>query len=81
MTAVAGIAFDANRTAHQADQSFRDGKTETSAAVLSRGRHVRLGECFEDTCLLILGNADAGVCDFEFKLQIHRLGIQEANMH
>ena len=59
--APARLAVHADLPAHQGDQPGGDGQAQAGAAVLARGRGVLLLEGPEDSLLLVLGDADAGV--------------------
>jgi hypothetical protein len=61
-------ADDADFAAEQMDDLLADGQAEAAAAVAARGRGVGLGEGVENGRLLLLGDADAGVADFEEQL-------------
>src|SRR6185503_19832493 len=54
----AEFALDTDVTAHQNHEPFHDGKAETSAAVLSRARHIRLAELVEDVIQGLFFHAD-----------------------
>ncbi len=64
-TASPGRAVEADLSAEQGRQLAADREPETRAAVAPACAGVRLMERFEDDLLLIGGNADAGVLNFE----------------
>ena len=63
--AAAGLAVDADFSAHALDEAFADGEAEAAAAVGAGVGIVDLAEGLEDFLLLVLGDADAGIRDLE----------------
>ena len=61
----AGRAGEGDGAAHEIDQPFADGETETGAAVLARDTSVGLGEGLEETLERFGIDADAGITDGE----------------
>ncbi len=55
---------------HQFDQLHRDAKSQTGAAVATRGRTVGLAECLKDLLLFFGRNPDAGVTDHEVQIDL-----------
>src|SRR5690606_3446694 len=64
-TAFARRALERELAAEQVRQFAADRETEARTAIFAAGAGVRLLECFEDDLLLLGGDADTGVCDFE----------------
>ncbi len=56
-------AFDADLAAHHFDDALGDRQAQTSAAELSRGRGIDLGERLEEPGHSFFGDADAAVAD------------------
>jgi len=63
--AFARFARHGHVAAHHARELAREGKAQSSAAEVLRGRGIGLGELFEQLCLLLRSHADAGVGDSE----------------
>src|SRR5262249_12689648 len=59
------FALDADVAVHELDKLFGNGKSQAGTAVFARRGRVRLFERFEHSCLLFLGDADAGIGDRE----------------
>jgi len=57
-----GLGFFKRNTVLLAEASG-DGQPQTGAAIIVRGRIVRLAEFFEDMIQLVRGNTDASVID------------------
>src|SRR5688572_960002 len=55
------FALDDDLAAHEIDEFFDDGQSETRAAVLARARHVGLAELIKDVAQRFRVHADAGV--------------------
>ena len=69
--AEADFALQPDPAAHHRNQLRRDGEPEAGAAVLPRGRPVRLLESREDACLFLEGDADARIGH----LEVHETAI------
>ena len=63
--AAARAGLDADLAAHQLDELLRDREAETGAAVVARGRGVRLREGLEQAVEAALTDSDAGVAHLE----------------
>ena len=61
-------ALQANRSAHQLNQSFADGKAKPSAAEASGSVCLGLGEWLKQVRLRFRCNAHAGIAHFETKM-------------
>jgi hypothetical protein len=57
------LAFDGDLAAHQAAEMLADGEAEAGATILAGGRGIGLRKFLEQPAHLLLGHADAGVCD------------------
>ena len=64
-TALIGSTFDANVSAHQLGQLFRDSQSQPGSFQVSTGWTVDLFGFLKEFGLIVLGNTDAGVSDFE----------------
>jgi hypothetical protein len=74
-------AVGSDFSAHHLDQALGQGKAETSAAVLSGGRTVRLMEVLEQMRQLLAAQADAGVGDLEAHQQLICARFQQQGTH
>jgi hypothetical protein len=70
-------------TAHKLHEPLANRKSESGAAVASRGGHIRLRKCFKNLFLLVLGYSDADVGHRELQEQaiLHGLGNPRVNRH
>lgn len=67
--AFARNTLDPYFSAHQLDELVADGQTESGAPEFPSCGGVHLAEGFEELCLLLQGNADAGITDAKVEVR------------
>ncbi len=56
-----GCAANRNSAAHELDQLFGNGQAQAGAAILARGRGIRLGEVIENSSCFLFRQTDARI--------------------